>query len=72
MKGAQTVTATKAHLDGNKRHQAKLDRLIIQPYKDEGQRIRNAAAAAGETVQRYILAAVRARMDAENVPPANG
>lgn len=56
------MTATKAHLDGNARHQAKLDRLIVQPYKDEGQRIRSAASAAGETVQGYILAAVRDRM----------
>lgn len=59
------MTATKAHLDGNARHQAKLDRLIIQPYQDEGQRIRAAAAAAGESVQGYILAAVRDRMKRE-------
>lgn len=59
------MTATKAHLDGNARHQAKLDRLIIQPYQDEGQRIRAAAAAAGESVQGYILSAVRDRMKRE-------
>lgn len=59
------MTATKAHLDGNARHQAKLDRLIIQPYQDEGQRIRAAASAAGESVQGYILAAVRDRMRRE-------
>ena len=66
------MTATKAHLDGNKRHQAKLDRLIIQPYKDEGQRIREAAAEAGETVQGYILAAIRQRMEREQATPRPG
>lgn len=47
------------------RHQAKLDQLKIQPYKEEGQRIREAAAAAGESVQGYILKAVRERMERE-------
>ena len=64
-KGQQTMTATRAHLDGNARHQAKLDRIIIQPYADEGQRIRAAAANAGLSVQAYILGAVRQRMEQE-------
>lgn len=44
------------------RHQAKLDQIKIQPYKEEGQRIREAASRAGESVQGYILTAVRQRM----------
>lgn len=48
------------------RHQAKLDQIMIRPYKEEGQRIRDHAASAGESVQGYILDAVRDRMDRED------
>lgn len=47
------------------RHQAKLDQIMVRPYKEEGQRIRAAAAAADQSVQGYILDAVRERMDRE-------
>ena len=47
------------------RHQAKLDQIMVRPYKDEGQAIRDAAASAGVSVQRYILDAVRERMGRE-------
>lgn len=52
----------------NKAHIATLDRMLVSPHKSEGARIREAAAAAGLSVQKYILEAVRARMDAEGVP----
>ena len=42
------------------------DRLSVNPNKEEGQRIREAAAAAGQSVQGYILDAVRQRMEREN------
>ena len=47
------------------RHIAKLDQIKIQPYKEEGQLIREFAAAAEQSVQKYILQAVRERMDRE-------
>jgi len=47
--------STDAKRQGNQRHQAKLDRIVIQPYREEGQRIRSAAQAAGLSVQQYIL-----------------
>lgn len=47
------------------RHIAKLDQIKIQPYKGEGQMIREAASSAGVSVQRYILDAVRDRMERE-------
>lgn len=59
------MSATKAHLDGNTRHQAKLMRIVLQPYKDEGQQIRDAAQRAGQSTQAYILQAVRERMERE-------
>lgn len=49
----------------NARHIDKLDRIVIQPYKAEGQRIRDAAADAGQSVQAYILDAVRDRLAKE-------
>ena len=49
----------------DQRHHEKLDRISIQPYKEEGAAIRAAAAAAGESVQGYILKAVRTRMENE-------
>ena len=46
----------------DKRHHDKLDRLVIQPYKEQGQQIRQAAAQARQSVQRYILQACEERM----------
>ena len=48
------------------RHQAKLDRIVIQPSKEEGAKIRQAAADAGQSVQGYILQAINERMEREN------
>ena len=50
----------------NKRHAAKLDQLKVQPPEEVGAKIRQAAKDAGESVQGYILTAVKARMDAES------
>ena len=47
------------------RHQAKLDQIMVRPYKEEGQAIRDAAASAGVSVQLYILDTVRERMERE-------
>ena len=52
----------------NAAHLKKLDTLIVRPYKQEGAAIRAAAKASGDSVQGYILQAVRARMDAEGHP----
>ena len=48
------------------RHQAKLDRIVIQPSKEEGAIIRQAAANVGQSVQGYILQAIKERMEREN------
>ena len=48
------------------RHQAKLDRIVIQPSKEEGMKTRQAAANAGQSVQGYILQAIKERMEREN------
>ena len=58
--------STDAKRTGNARHQAKLDRIVIQPGKEEGTIIRQAAADAGQSVQGYILQAINERMEREN------
>ena len=42
------------------------DRISITPSKDDGQEIRQAAAEAGQSVNAYILQAVKDRMQKEN------
>ncbi len=40
---------------------------MIRPTKEEGQAIRNAAKEAGQSVQAYILQAVRERMERQGI-----
>ena len=58
--------STDAKRAGNARHQTKLDRIVIQPEKEEGAIIRRAAADAGQSVQGYIFQAIKERMEREN------
>lgn len=48
-----------------KRYQAKCDAIMLRPPKAKGETIRQAAAAAGESLQGYILKAVEGRMEKE-------
>lgn len=66
--------STEAKKAGNARHIAKLDLIKIQPYKEEGTRIREAAKAAGMSVQGYILQAVRIYMETagQSATPSEG
>lgn len=57
--------ASDAKLKANAKYIATLDRIVIQPKKDKGQQIRQAAADAGQSVQQYILQAVNDRMNTE-------
>lgn len=52
----------------NANYTAKCDYINIRPLKPEGAAIRAAAAAAGQSLQGYILQAVRARMEQESQP----
>lgn len=52
----------------NNRYLAKCAQLNLKPPKEEAAAIRAAAAACGQSVQGYILQAVRARMQAEGQP----
>ena len=46
-------------------NEANLTRLYVTARKDEGEAIKAAAKAAGESVNAYILEATRRRMAAE-------
>ena len=48
----------------NARYTEKCDYINVRPLKAQGQRIR-AAAAAGQSLQGYILQAVEERMERE-------
>lgn len=48
--------------DAVKRYQATRDAIMLRPSKEQGKIIRDAAADAGQSVQAYILQAVRDRM----------
>lgn len=59
------MTLSAARRASNKKSDEKYQQILLKPYKEEGQRIRAAAAAANQSVQGYILDAVRERMDRE-------
>lgn len=47
----------------NDAYNAKCDRIVIQPLKETGKEIRDAAADAGQSLQGYILQAIAERME---------
>lgn len=54
------VSETKRRNNDN--YNAKCDAIQIRPLRPEGEAIRDAAKTAGQSLQGYILQAVRARM----------
>ena len=63
--------STDAQKRASTNYNRKQDNIMIRPNKEEGATIRAAAAAAGKSVQGYVLEAVREKMErerAEGVP----
>lgn len=58
---------TEAKKAANKRSDAKYQQILLKPYKEEGEMIRAAAEAAGQSLQQYVLQAVRERMARESM-----
>ena len=56
---------SEANKQAVKRYQAGRDAIMLRPAKEDGNEIRAAAAAAGLSLQGYILQAVREKMDRE-------
>ena len=57
--------STEAQKRASTKYNRKQDNIMIRPTKDEGAEIRAAAANAGQSVQAYVLQAVRERMERE-------
>ena len=57
-----TEAQRRASINYNKRQ----DNIMIRSSKEEGTIIRQAAANAGQSVQGYILQAIKERMEREN------
>lgn len=59
--------SSSAHIQANIKYNRSRDNIMIRPTKDEGAEIRQAATAAGKSVQAYILDVLRdARTPADN------
>lgn len=54
-----------SNIDAVRKYQEKRDSIMLRPSKEEGQTIRDTAKAAGQSVQAYILQAVRERIARE-------
>ncbi|UVX95999.1 MAG: Replication regulatory protein RepB [Bacteriophage sp.] len=52
----------------NANYTAKCDYINIRPLKPEGAKIRAAAENAGQSLQGYILQAIRERMERDGLP----
>lgn len=59
------MALSEAKKAADKRYTDKLDNIMIRPYREEGSIIRAAAAAAGMSVQAYVLRAIRAWLEWE-------
>lgn len=62
------MAITEAKRRNNAKYTAKCDYINVRPLKAEGAAIRAAAEASGKSLQKYILEAVRARMEQEGQP----
>lgn len=54
-----------SNIDAVRKYQEKRDSIMLRPSKEEGRAIRDTAKAAGQSVQAYILQAVRERIARE-------
>ena len=57
--------STEAQKRASINYNRKQDNIMIRPTKEEGAEIRAAAANTGQSVQAYVLQAVRERMERE-------
>ena len=60
------MALSEAKRASNKRSDAKYQQMLLKPYREEAELIRAAAAKAKQSLQQYILQAVRERMQRES------
>ena len=63
-KGGDSM-ATKAQIRANVAYNRRQDSITIRPSKEDGAEVRAAAVSAGQSLQGYIMQAVRERMERE-------
>jgi predicted DNA binding CopG/RHH family protein len=59
------MSVSEAHKKASAKWNSSRDNILIRPDKETGARIRAAAAAAGLSVQRFILSVLAEYMDKE-------
>ena len=59
------MAISEAKRRGNDKYTAKCDRITLKPIQAEGNAVRQAAKTAGQSLQGYILQAVRQKMRAD-------
>lgn len=64
--------STEAQKRASTNYNRKQDNIMVRPTKEEGAAIRAAAASVGQSVQAYILQAVRERMEQEQEGGSSG
>nr|DAG44208.1 MAG TPA: NikA, BACTERIAL CONJUGATION, RELAXASE, DNA [Caudoviricetes sp.] len=65
------MPCTEARKRANAAYNRRQDNIMIRPSKAEGARIRAAAAAAGLSVQRYILDTLRPHLPPDDADQAD-
>lgn len=66
------MAVSEAHKRASNKWNSNRDNIMIRPEKEEGQTIRDAAKDAGQSVQAYVLQAVRERMERESRGTVSG
>ena len=66
------MPVSEAKRRNNDKYNAKCDSIRLMPIKEEGEKIRAAAAAAGQSLQGFILQAVRERMESVTASEEEG
>lgn len=59
------MAVSDAHKRASYKYNAARDNIMIRPSKEVGERIRAAAAKAGQSVQKFILDAVTDKLNKE-------
>lgn len=62
------MPVSEARKRANVEYNRRQDSITMRPKKQQGAAIRAAAAASGQSLQGYILQAVRTRMEQEGQP----
>lgn len=58
---------SEARRRANDKYTAKCDRIMIKPLRSNGALIRQAANDAGQSLQGYILQAIKERMERDRI-----